>query len=561
MKKYLVFTLLLAISLFSCSKIEELPFFEKTEKTVLDITFDLTAIEGVIPNSEVHVPYVVESTAASVAIEVVAYSGLTAEVVAADATNKIGSILIRVGDSCDAASKVVVFVSADNDVVMKSIYLQAGASPELPQLYVYNGATKDVSASGGSVTLSFLTNVECQAVIPAEASDWISLDATRAVEYESIALNVAMNTGDRRSAIVKVESLDGALSVEYTIVQAGAASSSTPDVDDEGNILGTPQSNEIFYTSTDGNIVNPYDSNVFGGIIISNTYNNGVGVIVFDRPITTIGSFAFRYCDSLISVTIPDSVTTIGYAAFECCYSLTSVTIGDSVTSIGIYAFYYCRSLTSVTIPDSVTTIGSMAFEYCSSLTSVTIPDSVTSIGGSAFGYCSSLTSVTIPDSVTTIEMSAFRYCSNLTSVTIPDSVTSIGDYAFVECSSLTSVTIGAGLKYLSSSLFAGCTSLTSVVIHDNITSISDSAFERCSALERVEIGAGIKEISDYAFRYCYILNDISVKAVTPPTITSLSFGDIGTKPTFRVPNESVDAYKTAEYWSDYANMIIGCAF
>ena len=469
MKKYLVFTLLLAISLFSCSKIEELPFFDKPEKTVLDITFDLSAIEGVIPNSEVHVPYVVESTAASVAIEVVAYSGLTAEVVAADATNKIGSILIRVGDSCDAASKVVVFVSADNDVVMKSIYLQTGASPELPQLYVYNGATKDVSASGGSVTLSFLTNVECQAVIPAEASDWISLDATRAVEYDSIALSVAMNTGDRRSAIVKVESLDGALSVEYTIVQAGAASSSTPDVDDEGNILGTPQSNEIFYTSTDGNIVNPYNSNVFGGIIISNTYNNGVGVIVFDRPITTIGDWAFRYHNSLTSVTIPDSVTSIGYEAF---YD-----------------------------------------------------------------------------------------CDNLTSVTIPNSVTSIGGSAFENCRSLTSVTIGAGLNKINSSIFVGCKSLTSVVIPDNITSISGSAFEGCSALERVEIGAGIKEISDYAFRYCYILNDISVKAVTPPTITSLSFGDIGTNPTFRVPNVSVEVYKVAEYWSDYANMIIGCAF
>ena len=538
MKKYLVSALLLAISLFSCSKIEELPFFDKPEETVLDITFDLSAIEGVIPNSEVHVPYVVESSAASVAIEVVAYSGLTAEVVAADATNKIGSILIRVGDSCDAASKVVVFVSADNDVVMKSIYLQTGASPELPQLYVYNGATKDVSASGGSVTLSFLTNVECQAVIPAEASDWISLDATRAVEYDSIALSVAMNTGDRRSAIVKVESLDGALSVEYTIVQAGAASSSTPDVDDEGNILGTPQSNEIFYTSTNGQVVNPYDGNVFGGIIISNTYNNGVGVIVFDRPITTIGC-----------------------AAFYDCYSLTSVTIPDSVTTIGDNAFYSCTSLTNITIPDSVTTIGGGAFRYCSSLTNVTIPDSVTPIGYEAFYDCDSLTSVTIGDGVTTIGYYAFRYCSNLTSVTIPDSVTEIGFETFQYCTSLTSITIGAGLNYLYSGLFAGCTSLTNVVIPDNITTILGSAFEGCSALERVEIGTGIKSISDYAFRYCYILNDISVKAVTPPTIYASSFGDIGTKPTFRVPNASVEAYRTAEYWSNYADMIIGCAF
>ena len=498
MKKYLVSTLLLAISLFSCSKLEELPFFDKPEETVLDITFDLSAIEGVIPNSEVHVPYVVESSAASVAIEVVAYSGLTAEVVAADATNKIGSILIRVGDSCDAASKVVVFVSADNDVVMKSIYLQAGASPELPQLYVYNGATKDVSASGGSVTLSFLTNVECQAVIPAEASDWISLDATRAVEYDSIALSVAMNTGDRRSAIVKVESLDGALSVEYTIVQAGAASSSTPDVDDEGNILGTPQSNEIFYTSTDGNIVNPYDGNVFGGIIISNTYNNGVGVIVFDRPITTIGSSAFSYCYSLTSVTIPSSVTTIGSSAFSYCYSLTSVTIPDSVTSIGDWAFYECSSLTSVTIPDSVTTIRGYTFAGCSSLTSVTIPDSVTTIGMDAFSGCSSLTSVTIPDSVTTIGDDAFFNCSNLTSVTIPDSVTTIGDDAFGWCKSLTSVY---------------CSATTP-------PSLGDNAFQ-------YYIGG----------RYLNISCDIYV------------------------PTESVEAYKSATNWSEYADAIEGYNF
>ena len=80
-------------------------------------------------------------------------------------------------------------------------------------------------------------------------------------------------------------------------------------------------------------------------------------------------------------------------------------------------AFAYCDSLTSVTIPDSVTTIGEWAFADCDSLTSVTIPDSVTSIGYSAFEYCTSLTSVTIPDSVTSIGYSAFRFCYSLTDV------------------------------------------------------------------------------------------------------------------------------------------------
>lgn len=112
------------------------------------------------------------------------------------------------------------------------------------------------------------------------------------------------------------------------------------------------------------------------------------------------------------------------------------------VTSIGSYAFYYCSSLTSVTIPNSVTSIGSYAFYRCSSLASVSIPNSVTSIGSYAFGYCSSLTSVTIPNSVTSIDERAFSSCSSLASVSIPNSVTSIGDYAFSGCSVLSTIIV-----------------------------------------------------------------------------------------------------------------------
>jgi len=80
-------------------------------------------------------------------------------------------------------------------------------------------------------------------------------------------------------------------------------------------------------------------------------------------------------------------VTAIGDDAFAGCESLTSITIPDSVTAIGDFAFYECTSLTTVTIGDSVTTIGSDAFCDCTNLTSITIPDSVTTIGRSAFGY------------------------------------------------------------------------------------------------------------------------------------------------------------------------------
>lgn len=108
-----------------------------------------------------------------------------------------------------------------------------------------------------------------------------------------------------------------------------------------------PANDEIWYTSSDGNIVTLNDTTVLP-VIVSNTYSDGKGIIKFATELTSIGYRAFYYRTNLTSVTIPNSVTDIDERAFDENHSLTNVTIPNSVTSIGSMAFTWCVKLTSI---------------------------------------------------------------------------------------------------------------------------------------------------------------------------------------------------------------------
>ena len=156
----------------------------------------------------------------------------------------------------------------------------------------------------------------------------------------------------------------------------------------------------------------------------------------------------------------------------------------------------------------------------------------VTLIRSNAFYNCANVTSITIPNSVTSIEYGAFSACSNLTSITIPESVTSIGSLAFYYCYSLKSITIPEGVTSIKERTFSGCEGLTSITIPESVTSIDD-----------------------FAFAVCESLTSVTIKATTPPSLSSSS--EFSTERTiYYVPAESLETYKTADGWSDYADKI-----
>ena len=221
---------------------------------------------------------------------------------------------------------------------------------------------------------------------------------------------------------------------------------------------------------------------------------------------------------------------------------------------------YEYSAMTDAVLGDCVTSIGDSAFNYCRGLTSCTIGSGVTSIGNNAFGYCSSLASIDIPSGVTYIASNSFSYCYSLTSCTIGSGVTSIGNSAFDGCRNLRRLNsdvdgvfnIPRGITKIESSSFWGCRSLVSIDIPSGVTSIGNSAFGYCRSLTSIDIPSGVTYIGAQALWDCRSLTSVTVNAVNPPTLGIAAFPNCS----IYVPAESVNAYKSASRWSDYASMI-----
>lgn len=298
--------------------------------------------------------------------------------------------------------------------------------------------------------------------------------------------------------------------------------------DNTGGVEVTADSKTIYYTTTDGNIIEPKYYN-FGANIISNTYENGIGKISFDGHVTTISKNAFSGIKTLETITLPIALTSIGDNAFASCDALTTVSMPNSVTELGYGIFDSCISLTNVSLGNRIPAITRSMFYDCFKLTKIVIPDSVEKIDDFAFCECYRLADVKFGSNVESIGSWVFDQNIRLENITLPHKLVSLGDGVFVGCKALQSVTMGEYVNSVGIRAFHGCEKLkefnthlatadkrgliidgelkgfapadiTEFAIPDNVTAIGAYVFYECKQLTGVTIPSSVGTIGDLAF-------------------------------------------------------------
>lgn len=514
---------------------------EATAAEIADLKKKDTALEKSISDLQNYVDTQIanaKSEAAAAYATIEQYNTIVAQLVALQsATSKLGEELTA---KINAEVKSLTDKIADLEARLKAVedkvenLLARIQSVSYIPTYNDNKATLKYIGGISQVALDFkVSPKECVAELAKIWDSAIKIDAvyteTRAgsfidmpiIKFEADAENGVISviaSGENLSEGLFAGTQSASASLTISDGNNSVTSEYVPMISQEVDMyqLSVP-ANQIWYTSTDSNVVEPLNKDGFGTHIVSNTYKNGVGTIVFDAPVTSVSDSAYY-----------DATTELGVE------TLKSIALPEGVTTIGGYAFYKCINLVNINIPSSTVLIKNVAFADTNSLTDVYITN--------LSDYCR-------------IKFGSGTACPLNTDA-----------YLNINGSRLIEFIVPEDITIVRFSAFYHNSNITNVVMHDNVTTIGGRAFQGCSNIESVTLGSGIKEIHYDVFASCPNLKTVYCKATTPPLANPesdgwKSFNSNAIGRLIYVPTASVDAYKAADGWSDYADHIVGYDF
>ena len=268
--------------------------------------------------------------------------------------------------------------------------------------------------------------------------------------------------------------------------------------------------------------------------------NSGIKSIVNLGKVSSIGPTVFQNCAGLTTVNLPSTLEEIEYAAFGRCKNL-QFDVANLPKSIKYLSYAFDSAIKvygEISLPN-LENIGSNSFGN-TSVTKALDLGKISSLGAFSFD-----------------EFNISTPC--LTYVKLPiETLRLIGDSCFRRCSALIEVEgldKDNNIETIEVASFRYCSSLPMAINLPKIKNIGAYAFEGCSNIKQVHIGKDISSMGTKVFDGCSSIPYFIVDAIIPANIDASTF-DGTNNAVIYVPDASVEAYKTATGWIEYASRI-----
>ena len=336
-------------------------------------------------------------------------------------------------------------------------------------------------------------------------------------------------------------------------------------------------------------------------LIVSNTAKNTVerakGIAAFKNFATiyrNYEAFDFAFTDGgyYVASNLPDEkpnknrhgvfkLVGLNSSNTEYAPTASSYTVDGYTYDLAEVTYNACESNSNLKTVDlsrlsHLREIDDYAFKGCSALTTIKL-NSSTSLGirTEAFANCTSLTTLNLTSNVYAFSASAVNGCSNLKTITVSTLnkylcdvngiVYSKDKTKLVRCPPGHNTTIfnhssfPSTLKEIGFEAFATCKKIQMIHIPYGVKSIR-MCFQECTGLTTLQIPSSVTDFGYGTFGFIPNLTYLYCNLSTPPS--GMPYGPYSSAPrlTLYVPDEAIEAYKNARYWSTW-KYIKGGAF